>query len=285
MTNRGAPLVIFADVDGVLATRAAETFAADLAMLDGLAPRVAVVLCSGRTRPEIEHLWQVPGMHHPFICEFGAAAFVPDGYFPIGIPSSTTVAGYQVVEFGRSSASIVDVLKRTAERQGVPIRCFSEMSVEEVARERRLSLLGARLAKLRDYGEWFRVEDPRSEARLRFLDALRASHLRCISGAGFDHVGAAVDFSIGVGLLRTLYRRAYGTVVTVGVADWRSDGDLLQLVEYPVALESRERDAGHGHSRRLSQARVVTLGGEFAWVSAVADVVRTTYGAPSIADA
>jgi mannosyl-3-phosphoglycerate phosphatase len=272
-------LTVFADIDGVLSVSPPEQLARDLRRLHGLGPSVALVLCSGRTRPEIEHLAHALGIRHPFICEHGAAAFVPDGYFPFDVPNAIPVAGYQVVEFGRSSASVIEVLRRVAERQGVALRLFSEMRVDEVAQECGMTALDARLAKLRDYGEMFRPLDRDPLSRARLVEALRGAHLRCVTGTPFDHAGASVDISIGVGMLRTLYRRAHGQTVTVGVADWQADGDVLQLVECPVVVESASAAHPQRSWRRGTNARTVSLDGGANWAAAIADIVRGQYPA------
>jgi mannosyl-3-phosphoglycerate phosphatase len=272
-------LIVFADIDGVLSALPPDQLAADLSRLHGLAPSVALVLCSGRTRPEIEHLAHALGIRHPFICEHGAAAFVPDGYFPFEIPNAIPIAGYQVVEFGRSSASVVEALRRVADRQGVALRMFSEMRVDEVAYECGMTPLDARLAKLRDYGEMFRVVDGDGQTRARLHEALRGAHLRCVTGTPFDHVGASVDISIGVGMLRTLYRRAHGSAITIGVADWRADGDVLQLVECPVIVEARVGSFPPRSWRRGSNARTVALEGAGNWATTIGGIVREQYPA------
>jgi predicted mannosyl-3-phosphoglycerate phosphatase (HAD superfamily) len=274
VTATDISIVIFADIDGALSALPRTAVARDLRALHQLGSKVAVVLCSGRTRPEIEHLSQELGARHPFICEHGAAAFVPSGYFPFDVPDTVPVAAYQVMEFGRSSASIIELLKKTAERQGVAVRCFSEMSVEEVARDCEMSLLRARLAKLRDYGELFRVVDPNPDARPRLLDALRAAHVRCVVGQPFDHVGASVDISIGVGMLRTLYRRLRVPTITVGIADWLAEGDLLQLVECPVVIEGEHGTSAPRHVRRSQTLRVVPFGGRTNWADSIVQIVR-----------
>lgn len=274
---------MFADIDGVLSTVPASQLARDVEALRSLGPAVAFVLCSGRTRPEIEHLTHALRMRHPFISEHGAAAFVPEDYFPFEIPNAVPIAGYQVVEFGRSAASVVDSLRRVAERQEIALRLFSEMSVDEVAQECSLAPLDARLAKLRDYGEMFRPVDPAPHTRMRLLEALRAAHLRCVPGDRFDHVGASVDISIGVGMLRTLYRRARGHAVTVGITDWRAEGDVLQLVECPVLVETASGTYPPRAWRRSVNARTVALDGPRNWVAAIADIIREQY--PSLSAA
>ncbi len=276
MTGTAVTLVIFANVDALLSSPAGAGPGGELTVLDALGDQVAIVLCSGRTRPEIEHLSQGLRARYPFICEHGAAAFVPDGYFPFEVPNATPVSSYQVVEFGRSAATVADLLRRTADRQGIRIRCFSEMSVEEVAHDCGMSLLDARLAKLRDYGELFRVDDGDPAARARLLDALRSAHLRCVPGVRYDHVGASVDISIGVGMLRTLYRRHHGPTITIGVADWQADADVLQLVECPIVVESAS-GATTSRSRRVLPPRVVTLDGDSSWAASIAAVIRELY--------
>ena len=277
MTGPDAPLVIFANIDALLSGPAGAAAASELTAFGALGDKAAIVLCSGRTRPEIEHLSQgLPG-RHPFICEHGAAAFVPDGYFPFEVPNSTPVSSYQVVEFGRSASAVAELLRRTAERQGIRIRCFSDMSVEDVAQDCGMSLLDARLAKLRDYGELFRVDAPDPETRRRLLDALRSAHLRCVPGTRYDHVGASVDITIGVGMLRTLYRRLHGPPITIGVADWEADADVLHLVECPIVVESAHEPQPPRHSHRARPPRVVTVDAGTSWAASVARAIRELY--------
>jgi mannosyl-3-phosphoglycerate phosphatase len=269
-------MTLFADIDGVLSVSPPDQLACDLRHLHALAPSVALVLCSGRTRPEIEHVTHALGIRHPFICEHGAAAFVPEGYFPFDVPDANPVAGYQVVEFGRSSASVVDALRRVADRQGVALRLFSEMRVDEVAQECGMTPLDARLAKLRDYGEMFRPLDSDFRARARLLDGLRSAHLRCVTGTRFDHVGASVDIGVGVSMLRSLYRRAYGSIITVGIADWRAEVDVLQLTECPIVVEST-MGAFHPRGWRRGSHAPAPREGTGNWAADIVDLVREQY--------
>jgi mannosyl-3-phosphoglycerate phosphatase len=218
----GLPIVVFSDVDGV-----------DCA-LKHLAPdEVPLVLCSSKTRAEIEEMQQELGIRHPFVCETGAAAFIPVGYFDFDVPNARDRAGYQAVEFGWPYAEVVHTLGRTAGRLGIEIVGFSEMSVDEVARECHLTLLQARLAKLREYGERFRVLDSQETTRSRLVRALKAAGLRCVTGDRFDHVGGALDSGVGVNLLCSLYQRAFGGVLTVGLAGPKIE-DVLRLANRRV---------------------------------------------------
>ena len=254
-------LVVFSDVDGVLGDLRGRAFAEAAETLNPLGRAdIPLVLCSSKTRAEIEAIQQELGITHPFVCESGGAVFIPRGYFGFDVPGARDVAGYQAVEFGRPYSEVVQTLHRTAERLAIDIVGFSDMSVEEVARDCHLSLLQARLAKLREYGERFRVLDSDEPARNRLVRALKAAHLRCVTGERFDHVGAPADNSIGVNMLCGFYQHGDGGVLTVGIADPMADENLLPRVNRRVSVVDDHAAKGG--------ADVVS------WAEAIVDIVN-----------
>jgi mannosyl-3-phosphoglycerate phosphatase len=232
--KQGLPIVVFAGVNGVPCDAHGSLLTTAAISIERLGPEVPLVLCSSRTRAEIEGIQQQLGIRHPFVSESGNAAFIPAGYFDFDVPGACDRAGYQAVEFGWPYAEVVQTLGRTAERQRIEIIGFNDMSVEEVARECHLTLLQARLAKLREYGERFRVLDPSEATRSRLVRALKAARLRCVAGERYDDVGRAVDNGVGVNLLCSLYQRAYGGVLTVGLADPIAHDIVLRAVDRRV---------------------------------------------------
>ena len=78
---RKLPVVAFVDIDAV-PVPAGEPREPLSDMLETLArDRIMIVFCSQRTRAQLEGTRQAFGIFHPFICEGGAAAFVPERYF------------------------------------------------------------------------------------------------------------------------------------------------------------------------------------------------------------
>src|SRR5262245_55977710 len=147
-------VVVFSDVDGVLLHPSPGSVARAGAALERLADEsVSVVLCSLKTRAELEVLQQQLGLRQPFIAEAGAAVFAPRAYFPQWPQPAKSVAGYDVIEFGRPHDEIVRKLGQAAARARVKIAPVSEMSVDEVAGCCGLTAFEARLMKLRDYVE------------------------------------------------------------------------------------------------------------------------------------
>ena len=245
MRRGAAKTVVFSQVDAALMhPRDAAFTNARNTLRQLVADDVAVVLCSSKTRAELEFIQQTLGIADPFICEHGAASFIPDQYFDAEIPGARDLSGYQAVEFGRTYADVVEVLRRTAQRLRIKILGFNEMSTEDVARECRLPLLQARLAKLREYEERFRVLDPGPAAGHRLGKALSGSHLRCVAADPFAYVGAPVEHRLGVNMLNGLYRRARGSVLTIGITDRSGEDGLETLVDQVITIPQEDTTAG-----------------------------------------
>jgi mannosyl-3-phosphoglycerate phosphatase len=225
------PAIVFADIDGMpLAIddghrRLPET----LAMLAD--ERIVLVFLTSRTRAEVEGFRQSIGVFHPFVCERGSVAFVPRGYFGPALADARIVGGYESLDFGLPYATVVDLVHRTADQLRIGVRGFSDMSVEQVSRECGGSLLEARLAKLREFGEPFRLlrEDPVAECRL--VRALEGLGLSCARHGAFLHAAYATGAGAAVAALRRLYASAAGPIATA-VAGRTTDDTIGRHVDF-----------------------------------------------------
>ena len=144
------------------------------------------------------------------------------------VESTRRVGGYQAIEFATRYENVVDIIQRAADRLQIGVLGFNDMSVEQVARECGLSLLEARLAKLREYGEPFRLLRANPLAERRLWRALEAAGLTCRRGGDFHHAGAAKGPQAAIAVLTTLYRIAFGSVLTAGASDGTGQADILR---------------------------------------------------------
>lgn len=272
--NASHRLTVFTDLDGTLLDHETYSFAAAAPALDLLSREaIPLVLCSSKTRAEIELLQADLRLRHPFISENGGALFLPRGYFPFSVAEARPFAGYEVVEFGVPYYRLVETLQRVAGRLGVPVTGFSQMSVEEVARDCRLPMLEARLAKFREYDEPFRILDSRPAARSRLFQALHGAGLRCTRGGRYHHVTGVADKGLAVRTLRSLYGRAWGKVVSIGLGDSLNDLSLLQEVDFPIVVLNPAAGATTRLLSKVPGARLTRAPGPRGWNEAVLEVV------------
>jgi predicted mannosyl-3-phosphoglycerate phosphatase (HAD superfamily) len=136
-----------------------------------------------------------------------------------------------------------------------------------------MSLLQARLAKLRDYSECFRIRDPLPEARERLLTALVATRLRCLQGDRYHQIGGRVDKVRCVTLLTELYRRRRTPLLTVGMADGAGDQSVLRAVDWPIVIRHHESQPATVPGPNAA-VTVTERSGVAGSVEAIADVVH-----------
>jgi mannosyl-3-phosphoglycerate phosphatase len=264
-------VVVFADVDQ--AFLASQSSTAPFEAEEILArEHVALVLCSNMTRTELEACQQELQIKHPFICENGAAVLVPEGYFPFEVPCDRELTGYHAIEFGKPYHEVVAMLHRTATRLDIPVIGFSDLSIERVARECGLSLARARLAKLREYDEPFRLVNFTPEARERLWRGLRGFRLGCTYRSSFEHVGTAVNKRMGVGVLSSLYRRAFGRLVTVGLGSSENRAALFPSVPLPFVAETASAGPNPESTRGIPLGRFAIDRG--AWIESILELVH-----------
>ena len=272
-------IVLFSDPDTLRDGRSAGWSATRSAIRAFEDHNIAVVLWGNETRSEMELIQSDLHLQHPFISENGGGLFIPHGYFqdlPVG---ARAAPNYHVVAFGGPYYQVAEALHATAQKLGVDIIGFSDMSIEDVAQSCELSLAQARLAKLREYDEPFRILSSDPSEYSRMCQALRRLGFRCFAHEGFHHATGVADKAHSLRLLTSLYRRAHaGRVLTVGVAKEPSEVSLLQAVDMPLVMQSNAADVAP-LGRKIPTARFV--GGD-AWCQAVLQLVDGRSGAESV---
>ena len=199
--------VIFTDLDGTLLDHDTYSWEPARPALTLLGRRgVPLILCTSKTRAEVEVLRPALGNHDPFITENGGAAFIPQGYFPFPVPGARIRSGYDVVEFGTGYPELIDVLRAASTASGVEVSAFHQLTVEQVAQRCGFSVEEARLAKQREYDEPFEIAD--SDRAAALLQEIESAGMRWTRGGRFYHVTGGNDKAAAVAAVASLYRKA-----------------------------------------------------------------------------
>jgi mannosyl-3-phosphoglycerate phosphatase len=143
------------------------------------------------------------------------------------------------------------------------------MSLDEIAVLTGLNREEAELARQRDYSEPFVFPGAPEE---RFLQAIEGGRLRWTQGQFFHlmgnhHKGRAVD------ILRTMYKRAHGSVTSVGIGDSLNDLPFLLSVDKPVLVKKK---SGKHDARIDIPGLLRTQGkGPEGWNQAVLELLKS----------
>jgi len=272
------PCILFTDLDGTLLD--ADTYRYDAARraLDRLRDQaVPLVICTSKTRAEVEPLRMELDNHDPFIVENGGALYIPDGYFNFTLPGSSTGDGYRVIEMGASYPRLRRGLRRIEEQVGVSLVGFGDMTVGRVAQATGLAPFEADLARQREYDEPFLVED-RCMPLQGIREAARQFGLTIVSGSRFHHLVCGTDKGGACRVLIACYRKEWGTVSTAGIGDSPSDFPMLAAVDRPFLVERPE--GGHAEGVGVEGLTRVRGIGPAGWTEAVMKLLGPRSGQP-----
>ena len=272
-------LVVFSDLDGTLLDHATYDLDAARPAIERLrAAGVPLVLCTSKTRAEVEPVRDALRNDHPFIVENGGGLYIPVGYFPFELEGAEPRSGYWVVSFGDPYPEIVQALARAAAASGVGVRGFASMTDEQVAADTGLSTREAQLARAREFDEPFVIPEPARANDL--LAAIERQGKRWTKGGRFYHITGPSDKAGAVRHLISLYRRQLGGTQTVGLGDAPNDAGFLSLVDIPILLASPRLDQLRA---LVPRGRTTVLAGPSGWNEAVLAVLDAYQGDEDLA--
>ncbi len=233
--------IIFTDLDGTLLDHDTYRFDEAKATLKRLREgAIPIIICSSKTRAEIEANRTSMGLNDPFISENGGAIFVPQDTIDSKVGGFVKKGSYLVMELGKPYDVLRNAWTRIKAKEGFQMTGFSEMTIEQIVKHTNLPIAHARLAAMREYSEPFLFFE--TPERLRFLKkVLREQGLQITKGGRFYHLTGNNDKGRSVGILRKLYAQNFpGTsLFTIGLGDSANDIPMLENVDLPVIIRKK----------------------------------------------
>jgi len=262
--------IVFTDMDGTLIDHHTYSYEAAKPALDMMRRKgIPLVVCTSKTRAEIEKFRDEGGIEDPFISENGGAIFVPKGYFKSSFHYDKETEDYLVIELGTSYERLREVSKDVEKETGCDIIGFGDMTAQEVSEDSGLDLASARLSKMREYDEPFKIEGDESCAE-EVPKEIEKRGLNYTRGGRYYHIMGENDKGKAVSILSEIFGLEFGDIETVGLGDSSNDLPMLESVDVPVLVQ--KPDGSYEPSRGL-EAKLADGVGPIGWNKAVMDII------------
>lgn len=236
--------IIYTDLDGTLLD--SETYSwntAEESLHLIKTKNIPLVVCTSKTRSEIEYWREQLNNAHPFISENGGGIFIPVDYFDFRFDYERKSEDYLIIELGVEYDRLVSAIKGLKKKY--KIKAFHEMEPEEVARDAGLTLQQAKLAKKREFDEVFKILD-KGEKEAIFKEIERQG-LNYTAGGRYYHIMGDNDKGKAVALLTGLLKNQYGRIITVGIGDSENDFEMLDRMDRPYLV--MKKDGGYASDK------------------------------------
>ncbi|MCW4003335.1 MAG: mannosyl-3-phosphoglycerate phosphatase [Candidatus Bathyarchaeota archaeon] len=234
MNGKATKKVVFSDIDGTLIDekycyKHSQPIVQRLIDLNA-----KLVLCSSKTRAEIQYYREKLGIHDPFASENGAAIFIPKGYFTLSHNYKIQKGNFDVIELGVPYNEIRRKLKRIRKKSALSIVGFGDMTVKEIAKDSGLPIELALLAKQREYSEPFILKHGDEKTLHRYIEKENLSYTK---GGRYYHLMGKHDKGKAVAILKEYFIEEFGSLQAFGVGDGPNDLSMLSLVDKPFFVK------------------------------------------------
>jgi mannosyl-3-phosphoglycerate phosphatase len=253
--------VVVTDLDGCLLDPATYRWDAARPAIEALKQRgIPLVLCSSKTRAEMEPLHADLGLDAPYVFENGGGIV-----FPAGAPWSRVArrdGGPLLVRLSEPLRDLGRALLEIAREAGARLRGFSRLSAREVVELTGLPEADVERARRREHSEPF-VLEAGSEQVVREAAARRG--LRVIRGGRFHHLTGELDKGRAVRQVLKLL----APTDSIGLGDAENDLGLLRAVDHPILVPRPGGDIDPALDAAFPSAERAPAPGPAGWNQAV----------------
>jgi len=239
-------LLIFTDLDGTLLD-SSYSFDKSLPALEIIKEKqVPLVICSSKTRAEIEVIRKGLGNDYPFVSENGGGIFIPKGSGPADRAGRITVLdkldiqeddNYQIIKLGADYTDLRAALAEIRD-EGFDVMGFGDMSPADVADLTGLTESAAELAKRRQFDETFIVNGDEASVR-KLKERINFKGFNYTQGEYF-HIMGNSDKGRAVGIMKRLYETEGVKVMTAALGDSPNDIEMLNNVDRPFVVQKED---------------------------------------------
>lgn len=270
-------ILIFTDLDGTLLDYRTYSYRKALPALRYIRKRaIPLVICTSKTRAEIEMHQKKLRNRHPFIAENGGVIFIPQHYFKKMPATLRKRNGYFIKELGTPYRILREKLTEIAGKFNQEIKGFGDMSVQEIHKKYGLPLQEALLSKKREYDEPFNFVTLPDKHIFRGMEKeFSKAGLHIVKGGRLFHLMGKNDKGKAARLLKKMYEKEWKKkTISIGIGDSLNDLPLLVEVDLPVVVRLHTGRYEEGVVRQLKDPFLTKGSGPAGWNEAVLQILR-----------
>ncbi len=259
-------LIIFTDLDGTLldySTNSWKKAEEALSMIKN--KNIPLVLCSSKTKTEIESIRKEIKNKDPFISENGGGIFIPKEYFSFKIDYDYIDGDYLVIKLGKDYKYLRKKLEEIKKETGFQILGMGDMGLKIVMKYCGFDESRAKKAKKREFVEPYIIQ--KGDVK-KIKEITEKKGLSYTAGLRFHYIMGNNDKGKAVEILTKLFRKEFGDVSTVAIGDSLNDLEMLRFVDNAFVVKRPDGKFDNRIGKNKKITRIDGIGPE-GWNKAI----------------
>jgi len=252
-------LIIITDMDGCFIDHNTYSYEDSIeAFNKAIKSNAIIAFCSSKTLAEVEFYNKELNVNSPFIVENGSAIYIPKDFFEFEFEHQKETEEYKIIELNVKHDETIKVLHKIRKELPFEFLIFSEMAPEEISEDCGLSIEAAKRAKMKLYADVVKIIDETLEKVEQFRKAVEKQGFNYTKGGRYHSLTKGSDKGKASRMLLELYKKKYGSIVSIGLGD--SLNDLPMLKEVDSAFLVARPDGSHIDTENLKVEKVDAIG-------------------------
>ena len=238
-------VIIFSDMDGTFLDHNTYSYAKAMPAIKKIRKnKTPLVFCSSRVCHEMDLYDEKLKLSNPVIAENGAAIFIPKNYFKFKYKYDYEKDNYKVIHFGSNYKKLRQVLTKIKKETGYDIKGFGDLTLKELSKNAGISIGKAKLAKQRDCTEPFILNKGNIE---KIKKLIKKYGLNYTKGGRYHYIMGKNDKGKAVSVLKKLFKKKLGKIVTIGIGDGFNDLPMLKNVDHGYLVKNHKGQYSFKH--------------------------------------
>lgn len=238
MEKKEGKEIIFTDLDGTLLDKDYSFKKAEEGLKLLKEKNIPLIICTSKTRAEIEKYRKKIKNKHPFISENGGAIFIPKDYFKFSFKYTKKTKDYYIIELGERYKKLREELKKIESKTRTKIISFGEMSLKNISYETNLPKEEVKLARKREYDEAFRII---GKGKDKILREIKKRNLNYLKGGNYFHIIGENDKGKAMNILKNIYEKENKKKIkTLAIGDSYNDKEMLKNADESFLVQKND---------------------------------------------
>ncbi len=233
--------IIFTDLDNTLLDKNYSFEKAKEGLKKIKSKNIPLIICTSKTRAEIEFYRKKLKNKHPFISENGGAIFIPKKYFKQKFKYTKKIKDYYVIELGQSYERLIKNIKNIKSKTKTKIISFNELSIDDLMNDSGLNKKQAKLSKKREYDEPFKLLGSKKQKK-ETLSLIKKSGLNYTKGGRYYHILGNNNKGKAVKILKRIYEKETNKKIkTISLGDSLNDFQMLKATDKAFLMQKPDK--------------------------------------------